>query len=88
MVSRSLTLGKIAEEEKFTVSDSEINTEIENIIKSAAENKDKLNKVLNTPPARKSIGQALITRKTMQRLVEIAKGANINIPKTEKGGEK
>ena len=88
MVSRSLTLGKIAEEEKFTVSDSEINTEIENIIKSAAENKDELNKALNTPPARKSIGQALITRKTMQRLVEIAKGANINIPKTEKGGEK
>ncbi len=88
MVSRSLTLGKIAEEEKIKVSDSEINAEIENIIKSAAENKDELNKFLSTPPARRSIEQVLITRKTMQRLVEIAKGSNIDIQKTENGGEK
>ena len=87
-VTRSLTLGKIAEEEKFKVSDPEISAEIENIIKSTTENKDKLNKFLNTPPAHKSIEQVLITRKTIQRLVEIAKGSNMNIQKTEKEGEK
>jgi len=74
-VSQSLTLGRIAEEEKFEVSDSEISAEIENMTKSATENKDELNKFLNTPQACKSIEQVLITRKTIQRLVEIAKGS-------------
>jgi trigger factor len=67
-VTRSLVLGKIVEEEKIEVSGSEIDTEIENMIKSATENKD-------TPQARQSIEQTLITRKTIQRLVEIAKPA-------------
>jgi len=83
-VTRSLTLGRIAEEEKFEVSDAEISAEIENMTKSATENKDELNKFLNTPQARKSIEQVLITRKTIQRLVEIAKSSNMNIKKTQK----
>ena len=86
-VTRSLTLGKIAEEEKFEVSDAEISAEIENMTKSATENKDELNKFLNTPQARKSIEQVLITRKTIQRLVEIAKGSDKNI-KTQKEEQK
>jgi len=86
-VSQSLTLGRIAEEEKFEVSDSEINAEIEDMTKSATENKDELNKFLNTPQARKSIEQVLITRKTIQQLVEIAKGSDINI-KTQKEEQK
>ncbi len=72
-VIRSLVLGNIAEEEKIEVSESEVNAEIENMIKSDTDNKDELPKFLNTPQARKSIEQLLITRKTMQRLVEIAK---------------
>ena len=87
-VTQSLILGRIAEEEKFEVSDSEISAEIKNMMESAAEHKDELNKFLNTPPARESIKQVLITRKTVQRLVEIAKGLNMNIQKTENGGEK
>jgi len=87
MVSQSLTLGKIAEEEKFEISDSEISTEIENMTKSATENKDELAKFLNTPQARKSIEQTLITRKTIQRLVEIARGSDKNI-KTQKEEQK
>jgi len=86
-VSQSLTLGKITEEEKFEVSDSEISAEIENMTKSATENKDELTKFLNTPQARESIKQTLITRKTIQRLVEIAKGSDINI-KTQKEEQK
>ena len=46
--------------------------------KSATENKDELNKFLNTPRSRESIKQVLITRKAIQRLVEIAKGSDIN----------
>ncbi len=74
-VTRSLVLGKIAEEEKIEVSDAEIESEIEKLTKSATENKDELQKFLNTPQARQSIRQLLITRKTIQRLVEIAKGS-------------
>ncbi len=73
-VTRSLVLGKIAEQEKVEVSDLEINTEVENLTGGAAEGKDRLEKLLNTPQSRQSIGQSLITRKTIQRLVEIAKG--------------
>ncbi len=87
-VTQSLTLGRIAEEEKFEVSDSEISAEIENMTKSATENKDELTKFLNTPQARKSIEQVLITRKTIQRLVEIAKGSDTNIKTMQKEEQK
>jgi flagellar biosynthesis/type III secretory pathway ATPase len=39
--------------------------------------KDELKGFLNTPQARESIKQTLMTRKTIQRLVEIAKGSNM-----------
>ena len=78
-VTQSLTLSRIAEEEKFEASDSEINTEIENMAKDTGEDKkDELNEYLNTPQVRRSIEQVLITRKTVQRLVEIAKGSHVN----------
>ena len=74
-VAQSLVLGKIAEEEKIEISTSEIDNEIEDMTGTAAENKDKLKKALNTPQAHESIEQRLITRKTIQRLVEIAQGS-------------
>ena len=87
-VTQSLALGRVAEEEKFEVSDAEINAEIKNITKDAGKDKkDELNKYLNTPQARQSIEQVLITRKTIELLVEIAKGSNINI-KTQKEEQK
>ena len=74
-VTRSLVLGKVAEEEKIEINDSEIDTEIENMTKDTTEKKDKLEKVLNTPQVRESIEQTLLSRKTIQRLTEIAKGS-------------
>ncbi len=74
-VTRSLVLGRIIEEEKIKVNDSEIDAEVANMTKGDAENKDELQKSLNTPQSRGSIEQILITRKTIQRLVEIAKGS-------------
>ena len=82
-VTRSLVLGKIAEEEKIEVSDTEIEADIEDIVRSATENKDELNKFLNTPQSRESIKRSLIMRKTMQRLVEIARGSTMNIKTKE-----
>ncbi len=74
-IAQSLILGKIAEREKIEISAAEIDNEIEETTKSATQNKDDLEKVLNTPQARESIEQTLLTRKTVQRLVEIARGS-------------
>lgn len=86
-VTRSLVLGKVIEEEKIEAGDEEINTEIENMLKGATEKKEELGKFLNTPEARESIKQTLITRKAVQRLVDIAKTPK-KIRKIQKGEEK
>ncbi|MBA7672325.1 Trigger factor [subsurface metagenome] len=74
-VTRSLVLGQIAKEEKIEAGDSEISAEVENMAQSATENKDEVQKLLDSPQARSSIEQLLTTRKTIQRLVEIAGGS-------------
>lgn len=73
----SLVLGKIAEEEKIEASDSEIGAEIKRLTKGDAEKDDELQRYLNTPQSRGSIKQMLITRKTIERLEEIAKGSAV-----------
>jgi len=72
-VTQSLVLGKIAEEEKVEVTASEIDAEIEEMTESATENRDEIKKALNTPQARESIEQRLLTRKTIEQLLEIAR---------------
>ena len=74
-VTSSLVLGRIAEEEKIEVADAEIDAELENMVQSATGNKDEMQKLLDSPQARNSVEQILTTRKTIQRLVEIAGGS-------------
>ena len=72
----SLVLGKVAEEEKIEVGDAEITAEIDGMTKSAAEDKkEEFRKLLDTPRTRDSIKQSLMTRKTIERLVAIAKSS-------------
>jgi len=78
-VTRSLVLGRIADEGKIEVTDSEIEDEIENMTKSAAEKKDELQEFLNRLESRESIKQLLTARKTIRQLVEIAKGSNTDV---------
>jgi len=74
----SLMLGKVAEEEKIEVGDSEMDTEVEDRVKNTAEDKrDEMRKLLNAPQTRESIRQSMLTRKTVERLVEIAKSPDI-----------
>jgi len=87
-VTQSLVLGKIAEEEKVEVSESEIDAEIENMLKGVTEKKEELQKVLNTPRSRESIKQILMTRKTVNLMAEIAKGSNVNTEVTKKEEQK
>lgn len=90
-IAHSLVLGRITEEEKIEASNSEIEAEIENMTMDNTQNRDEVKKYLNTPQSRGSIKQMLLTRKTLQRLVEIA-GASAAKTKTKirskKGGEK
>ncbi|MDH5695437.1 MAG: trigger factor [Dehalococcoidia bacterium] len=74
-VTHPLLLGRIAEEEKIEISDSEIDAELGKMVQSATENKDEVQKLLDSPQARSSVEQLLTTRKTIQRLVEIAGGS-------------
>ena len=83
-VASSLVLGKIVEAENIEVDDSEINTEIESMTGSSGENKEELQKSLDTPKIRESVKQFLVSRKVIQLLVEIAKGSIIDGETTEK----
>jgi trigger factor len=89
-VTRSLVLGKISQEEKIEVSDPEIDAEIEDTIKTVGEDKqNEFRRLLNTPQSHDSIKQILIRRKTIQRLVAIAKGPDSSTePKQKKTKKK
>ena len=85
-VAASLVMGRVAEAEKIEVTDSEIDDRIENMTGSAAEDKkEEFKKILDTPQTRESIKQSLMTRKTIERLVEIAKNKKKPVTKTMAG---
>jgi trigger factor len=80
-VAASLVIGSVAEAEKIEVGDSEIESQIEGMTANAGEDKkDELRKLLDTPQTRDSIKQSLMTRKTIERLAEIAR--NTDKPET------
>ncbi len=73
-VARSLVLTKVAEAEEIAVTDEEIDGEVETMAQGAGEQGEELRKFFNSPAARQSLEKALVTRKTVKRLVEIASG--------------
>lgn len=83
-VTMSLVLGKIAEAEKIEVSDPEIDAEIWWMTENAGPKKEEQQKFLNSPQSRQQIKRMLLTQKTIQRLVEIAKGSRKKIKKGKK----
>jgi trigger factor len=88
-VAASLVLGRVAEAEKIEVSDAEIDDRIDAMSGNAGEDKkEELKKMMNTPQTRESIRQSLITRKTLERLVEIAKDKQKPVKKTKEKEEK
>ncbi|OGN92219.1 MAG: trigger factor [Chloroflexi bacterium RBG_13_50_10] len=71
-IVRSLVLGKISDTEKIEVDDSEIDAEVEKMVKDADKQAEEMRKFCSFPQARESIKQFLIGRKTVDRLVQIA----------------
>jgi len=74
-VAESLVLGKIAEEEKVAVTPEEIDAEIERVCATTTGDKEKMKAALNEERNRHSIENTLITRKTIDLLVNIAQKA-------------
>ncbi len=73
-VSASLALGKITEAEKIEVTEDDINKGIDGMTGNTAEDKrEDLRKLLDNPQTRQSLKQSLLSRKTVDRLAEIAK---------------
>ncbi len=73
-ISGSLALGKLAEEEKIEVAAEEIDGEIEVMAQNAGEQGENMRKLFQSPGTRKSLENVIVTRKTVQRLVQIASG--------------
>ncbi len=75
-VAESLALVKLSEEENVEVGDEDIDAEVARMIEETPEDRrEEQGKVFNAPQLRESIRQTLLTRKTVQRLVEIAQGS-------------
>lgn len=75
-VAASLVMSKVAEAENIEVTESDIENSINNMTRGTAEEKrEELRKLLDTPQTRESLKQSLRTRKTIERLAEIAKNA-------------
>ncbi len=87
-VAASLVLSKVAEAEKIEVSDEDITNGIRNMARGVAEDKrEEMVKMLDTPQTRQSLTQSIKTRKTIERLTEIATGGPAKKTKKETGGK-
>jgi trigger factor len=76
-VNASLVLSKISQEEKIEVTEDETKNGINNMVKSIGDDKkEEMIKLLDTPRNRESINQQLKTRKTIERLTDIAKNSD------------
>jgi trigger factor len=75
-VKRSLVLGQLAEDEALEVGEEDLQSEIASFVAQASggdeEQAMKYESLFNAADARASLANSLLTRKTMDRLVEIA----------------
>ena len=73
-LTRSLVLGKLAEEEKLEVTEEEVDQELDAMAARSPETAAGLREVFSSPDGRRTIRNRLLTRKVMERLREIALG--------------
>jgi trigger factor len=84
-VRRSLALTQLAEQEGIKAEAEEVEAEVERLAGSSQQ-AEQLRKLFGSPDGRAAIARSLITRKTMDRLVEIASRDGASAP--ESGKEK
>ena len=72
-IKQSLVLTEVAQNEKIQIEKADLENEIESMTKDMAdERKEKLMELLNTPQTQVNIASSIATRKTMEKLTEIA----------------
>ncbi len=74
-VNRGLVLGQVVEEENLEVDDEEITQEIDRMLEPLGDSgNESLKEVFDTPEGRNRIGMDLLTKKAIDRLMDISKG--------------
>jgi trigger factor len=77
-IAASLVLSRVADAEKIEVNEEEIENGINNMVRSTPEERrEEMRRLLDTPQTRQNLRQSLMTRKTIERLTDIAKSAGI-----------
>ena len=70
-VRRSLTLTALAEAEQLKVEPSEVDAEIERIVSSSGAQESQIRQLFDNASGREAMERSLLTRKTLDRLIEI-----------------
>ena len=73
-LTRYLVLRKLAQEEGIEVSPEEIDTEIDNFSSGSSQSQDSVREAFSSENARSSLGNAILARKVLDRLGQIAQG--------------
>lgn len=74
-IRRSLVLSEVEEAEHIEVGDDEVETEIERLSSGVGEQADELRRLFSQEAAKENLRRSLTTKKTLDRLVEIASAA-------------
>jgi len=82
-LKRALVLGKIVELERLTVTDDDVDSEINAFVQLVGASGENLRKSLASRSSRKALAMDLITGQALRRVAEIAKGENIPLPGAE-----
>lgn len=75
-LQRALTLGELVNREKITVSDSDIDSQIDKMSQQFGEQAQIFRQMLNRAENRRSVAMDMITNRALHRLVEIGRGEN------------
>lgn len=71
-IRRSLVLSEVTEAEDIQVSDDDVETEIERLSSGIADQADEVRRLFSEEAAKENLRRSLSTKKTLDRLVEIA----------------
>jgi trigger factor len=79
-IQRSLVLNNVAKVEGISVSQEDIDAEIDRLAASSGSGADEVRKVFGSPGGRDALERSLLTRKTVDRLVASASGEELPPP--------
>ena len=78
-VRRSLVLSRLAELEGIEVTDADVDDEVKRVVASGGAQSEQLEQLFSSSNGREAVEHSLLTRKTLERLVEIASSGDAAI---------